>query len=339
MAPAAAAAAAAAAEGDDAILRNRAPSATAAAAGLARDDSGVNLAAAAADEKPPRGDVPDGDEDEDVLPDPEEEEERKKMIASFHTSIVSAKTGWQSVTPFRQVIFLYKLFFSRQFFVHRVVGLVFLLQYAAAFYLYFADYATFKASVLVFTLPGTGVFQTVTAIYTFTFLPKKAKDGGYFGDKSIMSYPFIIENSFFALILYYAYLYFDDRGRSLLQSTVLVEQVFVFFPYILRTLWPKTSFRDSYENQRNRTSKRDMFFRAAIMITKSFYVWAKHYIGYFLNYARFLDRVNNEEVRFIQQVLIFSSFSTTISIFLQTLKVCFYSDRQRVEIFIRLAHR
>jgi hypothetical protein len=63
--------------------------------------------------------------------------------------------------------------------VHRVSGLVYLLQYAAAFYCYFHDYNSFLKGNLIWTLPMTGVFQSVTAIYTFTFLPKKVKGSNF----------------------------------------------------------------------------------------------------------------------------------------------------------------
>jgi hypothetical protein len=56
------------------------------------------------------------------------------------------------------------------------------------------------------------------------------------------------------------------------------------------------------------------------MVTKVFYVWAKHYIGYFLNYVRFFDRANEEQISYIYLLLIFSAFATTISVFLHTLK-------------------
>lgn len=51
-----------------------------------------------------------------------------------------------------------------------------------------------------------------------------------------------------------------------------------------------------------------------------FYVWAKHYIGYFLNYVRFFNRANDEQIYYIYLLLIFSAFATTISVFLHTLK-------------------
>ncbi|KAJ3176550.1 hypothetical protein HK101_010424 [Irineochytrium annulatum] len=251
---------------------------------------------------------------------PAEDAKQVAEAMKHDVRIVSAKTGWRSVTPFRQALFLYKLFFSRQFFVHRIVGLSFLLQYAAAFYLYFADYEGFKKSILIWLLPATGVFQSVTAIYTFTFLPKKQKDGGYFGDKSILSYPFIIENSFYAMILFYQWVYYDDLFFKYIAGSIVVEQTYVFFPYVIRQLWPKTSFRDSVDNTRNRTDKNAIFFTAATYVTKAFYIWAKHYIGFFLNYVRFLNRITDHEKVYIHHILIFASFATTISVFLQTLK-------------------
>ncbi|KAI8851438.1 hypothetical protein BC829DRAFT_386732 [Chytridium lagenaria] len=223
-----------------------------------------------------------------------------------------AKSGYKSITPFRQLIFLYKLFFSSKFLVHRVGGLAFLLMYAWSFYTYFTDYEAFKNSFVIWALPALGVFQSVNAIYTFTFLPKAKKDGGYFGDKSILSYPFIIENSFYAMILFYQWIYYDDTFFKYISGSVLIEQIFVFFPYVIRQKWPK--------RRSNRTEKNHLFFTIATYVTKAFYIWAKHYIGYFLNYARFLNRITESETYYIHHILVFSSFATTIAVFLQTLK-------------------
>ncbi|KAJ3272486.1 hypothetical protein HDU76_010908, partial [Blyttiomyces sp. JEL0837] len=143
----------------------------------------------------------------------------------------------------------------------------------------------------------------------------------YFGDKSILSYPFIIENSFFAMMLFFQWIYYDDFFFNLITSSILIEQVYVFLPYFMRTMWPKTSFRDSIDNTRNRTDKNYFFFTLATHVTKAFYIWAKHYIGFFLNYARFMGRINDDERYFVHHILVFSSFATTIAVFLQTLKV------------------
>jgi hypothetical protein len=170
------------------------------------------------------------------------------------------------------------------------------------------------------------VIQSITAMYTFTFLPKNTKDGGYFGDKGILSYNFIVENSFFALLLLFQWVYYSDFFYEFLRFSIIGETIFVFLPYVLRMLWPKTRIRDALANPKNRTEKNFSFFVSVTWITKFFYVWAKHYIGYFLNYVRFLNLITEEEKYHIYLVLIFSAFATTIAVFLHTLKFKHYLD-------------
>ena len=101
----------------------------------------------------------------------------------------------------------------------------------------------------------------------------------------------------------------------------MIDNLVVFLPYIVRQLWPKTHFRDSLKNsEKNKTAPNRKFYIIVTMVTKIFYVWAKHYIGYFLNYVRFFDRANSQEIYYIYLLLIFSAFATTISVFLHTLK-------------------
>ena len=94
-----------------------------------------------------------------------------------------------------------------------------------------------------------------------------------------MNYPFIVENSFFAMLLMFQWLYYDDRFYAVFKATHILEIGFVFFPYVLRTLWPKTSFRDSLDSTKGKTEANQFFYTVAIYITKIFYIWAKHYIG------------------------------------------------------------
>ena len=86
--------------------------------------------------------------------DHKQEEQEQKMDSYF------------DYTPLRQLDFLYKMFFTRKFIVHRLVGLSYLLQYVLVGFYYFYDYKGFLDSWLLVTLPLTGVFQSVTAIYT-----------------------------------------------------------------------------------------------------------------------------------------------------------------------------
>lgn len=62
------------------------------------------------------------------------------------------------------------------------------------------------------------------------------------------------------------------------------------------------------------------FYAYAIFVTKCFYVWAKHYIGFFLNYVRFMDRLTFPQQKNLYLLEIFSSMATTTSVFLHTLK-------------------
>jgi hypothetical protein len=61
------------------------------------------------------------------------------------------------------VVFLITLFFSPKFIIHRVLGLAYLIQWAAALYLYFADYDYFYNSILIWSLPLTGFSQSIVA--------------------------------------------------------------------------------------------------------------------------------------------------------------------------------
>ncbi|KAJ3203887.1 hypothetical protein HDU67_009889, partial [Dinochytrium kinnereticum] len=200
-----------------------------------------------------------------------------------------------TVTPVRQLLFLRKLFFTRKFITHRVGGLAFLIQFAAAFILYFANYEAFLNSFLIWSLPATGLFQSVSAIYSFSFLAKHKIVGGYFGDKAIMSYEFVVENSFYAMILLLQWLYYHDTYFGYMGATVVLEQLFVFFPYAFRKLWPSTSFRDAMKSNGNKSVANIEFYIMMTQVTKAFYIWAKHFIGFFLNYARFMHRIDDTQ--------------------------------------------
>jgi hypothetical protein len=81
-----------------------------------------------------------------------------------------------------------------------------------------------------------------------------------------------------------------DTYRLYIQNLipVAVETSFVFLPYfVFRPFFEKTHFRDSLDvKDKNKTDDNRVFFIVVTYITKAFYIWAKHFIGFFLNYAR-----------------------------------------------------
>lgn len=125
---------------------------------------------------------------------------------------------------------------------------------------------------------------------------------------------------FFAAILAFQWLYYSDDYKPIITKSITIEYLFVFFPYYFRHLVPKSSFRDSLNNNKNKSEKNKLFYTVVVWITKVFYVWAKHYIGFFMNYVRFMDRVTPYQQYHMYFLLICSAFATTISMFLHTLK-------------------
>lgn len=73
----------------------------------------------------------------------------------------------------------------------------------------------------------------------------------------------------------------------------VIENIYVFLPYIvIRPFFAKTRFRDSIANsKKNKSSKNFNFFVIGTYVTKAFYIWAKHFIGFFLNYLRFFNEL------------------------------------------------
>jgi hypothetical protein len=213
------------------------------------------------------------------------------------------------------------LFFQRKFMYHRMMGLFFLLQYIAAISLYFYDYEMFLRSPLIVTLPLTGICQTLTAIYTFTFLPKSEIDPGYYSDSKSITYQFIKENLFFVGLLYFQWLYYNPYLYTTFQRFYPITYCFVFLPYLIRyyspVLFPKTRMRDAIENLKKNEVSFYFFFT---WLTKIFYVWAKHYIGFFLNYLRFVDGASKYDIKCIFSLLLCSCSATTIAVFLHTLR-------------------
>ncbi|CAK9008786.1 unnamed protein product [Durusdinium trenchii] len=188
------------------------------------------------------------------------------------------------------------LWFAPRFQVHRIVGLIFLLQFFAAIFWYVWDYQHYLRTPLVWSLGLTGLLQAITASLTFTFMPKVA-DPGFIAmaDKAPLSYRFIVENSFFAMLLSFQCFYMDNRIYGAIRACWPIELLFVFLPYYIRPLWPTTRIRHALENAKNKSDKNRFFMVASSWIVKFFYSFAKHYIGFFLNYIRFLGRVTPED--------------------------------------------
>ena len=68
-------------------------------------------------------------------------------------------------------------------------GLFYLIQFAT---LCIFEAASLRPSLLIWTMPLTGFIQAIIASLSFTSLPRRDTQG-YFADKGVMSYEFILE--------------------------------------------------------------------------------------------------------------------------------------------------
>lgn len=209
-----------------------------------------------------------------------------------------------------------RLFVLPKFRLHRLWGLFYLVQFATACVL---EVLSLPTTRLIWTLPLTGFIQALIAARTFTSLPRRDTQG-YFSDRGVISYEFLLENIYFSGLLVFQALYYFYRP---LRGWMLpLEVVMVFFPYhFIRPFFPKTSFRKSYGNEKEQSAKNINFLSILAKLTKGFYVLAKHINGYFLNYLIFLGLLTSEHDRLMRCLFILAGWGTTIAMFLQTLKI------------------
>lgn len=209
---------------------------------------------------------------------------------------------------------------SARFQPHRILGITFLVQYVCEVYLYLFDYASFLKSPLVWSVPLNGLLQSINAARTFTFLPRK-EDAGYaaVADKSVLSYHTVVENSFYAMQLLFACCYLHHDIRPMIRKCVVIEPLLVFLVFWARHLWPASRFGASLAKSKRSDENRVKLIASAYAV-RSFYIFAKHFVGHFPLYLAFLNRINHEDQRLLYGVQVLSAYACTVSIFIHTLK-------------------
>lgn len=212
-----------------------------------------------------------------------------------------------------------------KFRVHRLGGAFFLLSYALAWYALYRDFARFERWSLPLVPPALGCVQAISAACTFRFLPRN-EDNGYFSDKGILSYNFVLENLFYQLCTFFGAVYY--LHKDLVESYWIGQAgvlVFMFFPYtLLRPFFPTT--RLSYTNSsdksdRFRSKENKSFYNATSNLIKYFYIWAKHCMGIGFNYLFWLGVVTPADMRtWGWPLLLLNAGTVSIAVFLHTLR-------------------
>eukprot|EP00429_Kryptoperidinium_foliaceum_P001058 CAMPEP_0176007844 /NCGR_PEP_ID=MMETSP0120_2-20121206/3441_1 /TAXON_ID=160619 /ORGANISM="Kryptoperidinium foliaceum, Strain CCMP 1326" /LENGTH=345 /DNA_ID=CAMNT_0017340615 /DNA_START=113 /DNA_END=1147 /DNA_ORIENTATION=- len=176
--------------------------------------------------------------------------------------------------------------------MHRYMGLAYLLQYFMAWAQYLANYESAKDSYLPHAIALNGVIQGYSAFFSFKVLPE-LEDPGYYSDKAVASRSFVHENIFFSMMAVFGSMYYNDEFRHNLKSHPagqVVEALFVFFPYIaIRTWFPTTRFSNAGKGRMGRTKKNELFYEIGTKMVKFFYLWAKYFLGFFINFLVYLE--------------------------------------------------
>ena len=189
-----------------------------------------------------------------------------------------------------------------------------------------------------------GVAQAVSAIYTFKFLQKQKTDPGFYGDKGAITYPFIKENLFYQLLTMFGFIYYNDAGYQWMRSNIFglfFELIWVFYAFvIIRPLFPKTHFRDALSNaQNNRTQENQTFYLIGTYVIKVFYLCAKHYMGFFIQYVRFFDGFDMNDQYLLNWMLLANCGTVSIAVFLHTLRFKkILNPRLAFSIYVILAY-
>ena len=119
-------------------------------------------------------------------------------------------------------------------------------------------------------------------------------------------------------------IYYNQAWRESLQSCLpgqIIEYTFVFFPYIaVRPFFPVTQFSKAGTTKNGRSERNETFYRVGTKMVKFFYLWAKYFLGFYVNFLVFLGLVTPTEMRFLHGMYLLNLGTVSIAIFLHTLR-------------------
>jgi hypothetical protein len=167
------------------------------------------------------------------------------------------------------------------------------------------------------------MLQGASAYISFKVLPE-LEDPGYYSDKAVLSRNFVHENMFFTLMCNFGAIYYNNAARENLRSSLpgrILEYIFMFGPYVLvRPFYPVTRFSNAGNTHRGRSDKNLTFYKIGTLMVKFFYLWAKYFLGFFMNFIIFLDIVPEEHWRILDGMLLLNIGTVSLAVFLHTLR-------------------
>ncbi|CAB9504090.1 expressed unknown protein [Seminavis robusta] len=208
--------------------------------------------------------------------------------------------------------------------MHRYMGLCFLIQYSLAWVEFITNYeGAGEFSFVPHTVALNGVIQGYSAYFSFRVLPN-LKDAGYYSDKGVMSRDFLHENICFNVFCVFGAVYNNNALREVLQSNIggrIAEFTMVFYPFVLIRPWfPTTRLKDAGSREKTRSANLERFYQIGTTMIKIFYLWAKYFLGFHLNFMLFLGLIKPENMRFMQGLHLLNTGTVAIAMFLHTLR-------------------
>lgn len=163
----------------------------------------------------------------------------------------------------------------------------------------------------------------MSAFFSFKVLPELA-DPGYYSDKAVLSRTFVHENLFFTLMSVFGSIYYIPDVRASIKAHPLgriVEFIYVFWPYILvRPFFPVTKFSSAGTTHKGRSEKNQRFYEIGTLMVKIFYLWAKYFLGFFVNYSIYLGLPTADNWRMLHGMLLLNAGTVSLAVFLHTLR-------------------
>jgi hypothetical protein len=173
------------------------------------------------------------------------------------------------------------------------------------------------------TIALNGIVQATSAYFSFKVLPNLA-DAGFYSDKAVLSRYFVFENLYYQIMSLFGSIYYNDELRFQMQSSILgkgLELLFVFFPFVfLRPWFPTTRMSEAGTSISGRSKANERFYIIATLMIKFFYLWAKYFLGFFINWYVFLGKPTGYEMKFIRGLFLLNVGTISIAVFLHTLR-------------------
>jgi hypothetical protein len=174
-------------------------------------------------------------------------------------------------------------------------------------------------------LQSTGIIQAWSAFFSFKVLPDLS-DAGYYSNKAVLSRSFVHENAFYSFMCLLGAVYYNDECRAAIKASGwparIFENIYMFMPYaMLRQFWPTTRFSEAGTTRNGRTAEAEGFYKYATLAVKIFYLYAKYFLGFYMNFILFLDVVEAGPTRKVMDGLLLLNIGTvSLALFLHTLR-------------------